>query len=151
MQRKTAFIDFADIHHISAARGWGISKVFKSINHAWRGAQASLATPDLTRVLLSAAEQHPPPLVRGRRVKLKYAHQGGVNPPVVVVHGNQTQSVTESYRRYLTRVFRKAFKLEGTPVRVEFRTGKSPYEGKKNTLSERQLRRRKRLIARRKD
>ena len=109
-----------------------------------------MATPALTRVLEGAIEAHQPPLVRGRRIKLRYAHQGGRNPPVVVIHGNQTDHVPEAYRRYLVNVFRKAFDLAGTPVRIAFRGEENPFAGKRNPLTPRQVRKRKRLIQRNK-
>ena len=87
-------------------------------------------------------------MVRGRRVKLRYAHQGGRNPPVIVIHGNQTERLPETYRRYLINRFRKAFKLKGTPVRLSFKTGKNPYEGRRNALTPRQERKRSRLMKR---
>ena len=105
-----------------------------------------LPTPVLTKLLTSLVERHPPPLVRGRRIKLRYAHQGGKNPPVIVVHGNQTGSVPDSYRRYLVNQFRETLGLKGTPVRVEFKTSDNPYKGSRNLLTERQLRRRKRML-----
>ena len=105
-----------------------------------------LPTPELTRVLEGAMEQHQPPLVRGRRIKLRYAHQGGRNPPVIVIHGNQTIRMPEDYRRYLVKLFRKAFDLRGTPVRVEFRSEENPFAGSRNPLTPRQRRKRKRLI-----
>jgi GTP-binding protein len=89
---------------------------------------------------------HQPPLVKGRRIKLRYAHQGGKNPPVIVIHGNQTASVPGSYKRYLFNYFRKALDLVGTPVRVEFKTGKNPYEGRKNILTPRQKNKRDRMM-----
>ena len=105
-----------------------------------------LSTTELTRELESAVTAHPPPLVRGRRIRLRYAHQGGRNPPVIVIHGNQTEHVPEAYRRYLVNRFRKAFKLRGTPVRLQFKTGENPFKGRRNKLTPRQQRRRKRLI-----
>ena len=107
-----------------------------------------LATPDLTRVLEGAMQQHQPPLVRGRRIKLRYAHQGGRNPPIIVIHGNQVQHVPDAYRRYLANVFRKHFHLEGTPVRIEFRSDENPFKGKRNELTPRQQQKRKRLMQR---
>ena len=103
---------------------------------------------ELTRELESAITAHPPPLVRGRRIKLRYAHQGGRNPPVIVIHGNQTDRVPESYRRYLINHFRKVFKLRGTPVRLQFKSSDNPYKGRRNKLTPRQERRRKRLMKR---
>jgi GTP-binding protein len=90
-------------------------------------------------------EAHPPPLVRGRRIKLRFAHQGGQNPPVIVIHGNQTKAVPDSYRRYLINGFQKHLKLEGTPVQIEFRSGDNPFAGKKNKLTARQQAKRQRL------
>ena len=146
LERKFAFIDFAPIHFISALHGSGVGDLFAAIDMAWAAASRKMGTASLTRVLLDAIHAHAPPLVRGRRIKLRYAHQGGQNPPIIVIHGNQTDSVPESYRRYLTRCFRKAFDLQGTPLRVEFRTGENPYEGRKNVLTPRQQNRRWRLM-----
>jgi GTPase len=100
----------------------------------------------LTRILEEAVMVHQPPLIRGRRIKLRYAHQGGKNPPLIVIHGNQTESIPGSYRRYLFNYFRKELKLVGTPVRLEFRTGKNPYEGRKNVLTQRQKSKRQRMM-----
>jgi len=90
-------------------------------------------------------QEHQPPMVRGRRIKLRYAHQGGRNPPIIVIHGNQTDQVPDSYKRYLVSSFRKALRLKGTPIRIEFRSGENPYEGKKNRLTKRQVEKRQRL------
>ena len=105
-------------------------------------------TPELTRVLDTAMEQHQPPLVRGRRIKLRYAHQGGRNPPIIVVHGNQVELVPDAYKRYLANVFRKTFRLEGTPVRVQFRSDENPFKGKRNPLTPRQRRTQARKLKR---
>jgi GTP-binding protein len=105
-----------------------------------------VTTPQLTRLLEQAVQQHQPPLVRGRRIKLRYAHQGGRNPPVIVIHGNQTERLPDSYRRYLVNYFRDSLSLAGTPVRLEFRTGENPYQGRRNKLTPRQQRRRKRML-----
>ena len=113
---------------------------------AYRSATRDLSTAELTRILEQAVEQHQPPLVRGRRIKLRYAHQGGRNPPVIVIHGNQTEALPEAYRRYLVNVFRKALNLRGTPVRLELKTGENPYRHKRNKLTERQISRRRRLM-----
>jgi GTP-binding protein len=99
----------------------------------------------LTDLLNHLVEAHQPPLVKGHRIKLRYAHQGGKNPPVIVVHGNKTADVPESYRRYLINGFQKNLKLFGTPLRVEFKSGKNPFAGKKNKLTHRQIEKRKRL------
>ncbi len=106
----------------------------------------SCRPPELTRVLEKALEAHQPPLVRGRRIKLRYAHQGGRNPPTIVIHGNQVNHVPEAYRRYLINTYREAFGLHGTPVRVEFRSDNNPFAGRKNPLTGRQIKKRRRLI-----
>jgi GTP-binding protein len=113
-----------------------------------QAATAKLPTPALTRVLQSAIERTPTPLVRGRRVKLRYAHQGGSEPPRIVIHGNQTESLPDHYRRYLERMFREAFDLFGTPISLELRTGENPFKGRRNTLTPNQQRKRQRLMRR---
>ena len=143
---KLPFLDFARVHYISALHGSGVGELFVSVREAWDAANADLSTPVLTRTLERAVQQHQPPQVHGRRIKLRYAHQGGRNPPVIIVHGNQTESVPDSYRRYLGNRFRDEFKLFGTPVRVEFRSSTNPYEGRRNTLTPRQQHKRKRLM-----
>jgi len=143
---KLAFINYAKIHFISALHGSGVGDLFASIQKAYRAAMTDIATPRLTRLLTDLVNTNPPPLVRGRRVKLRYAHQGGKNPPVIVVHGNQTRSLPDSYKRYLVNSFRKHLHLMGTPVRVEFKTGDNPFQGKRNKLSPRQMAKRKRMM-----
>jgi GTP-binding protein len=143
---KLPFLDFAPQHFISALHGTGVGDL---LGAAWRAAQAALKelpTPELTRVLEKALEAHQPPLVRGRRIKLRYAHQGGRNPPTIVIHGNQVNHVPEAYRRYLINTYREAFGLHGTPVRVEFRSDNNPFAGRKNPLTGRQIKKRRRLI-----
>ncbi len=142
---KLSFLDFAEVHYISALHGTGIGHLFDSVKNAYASATRKLPTPRLTEILQRAVEEHQPPLVRGRRIKLRYAHQGGRNPPVIVIHGNQVKSTPDAYRRYLVNTFRRVLKLVGTPVRIEFKEGKNPYEGKKNILSDRQVKRKKRL------
>ena len=97
-------------------------------------------------MLLKAVNAHPPPLVHGRRIKLRYAHLGGRNPPTIIIHGNQVKSLPDSYHRYLANYFRNAFKLVGTPVRIELRQGENPYEGRRNELTQRQIKQRRRLM-----
>jgi GTP-binding protein len=143
--RRLQFVNFASLYFISALHGTGVGDLFKPIHRAYRSATRALSTPELTRILEQAVEDHQPPLVRGRRIKLRYAHQGGRNPPLIVIHGNQTKDVPDSYRRYLANVYREALQLEGTPVRIEFKAGVNPYEGKKNVLTQRQIQKRKRL------
>jgi GTP-binding protein len=150
IEQRIPFADFAPLHFISARHGSGVGELFASIKSAFAAAMRDMTTPHLTRVLEGAMESHPPPVVRGRRIKLRYAHQGGRNPPVIVIHGNQTEHIPEAYRRYLVNVYRKAFDLMGTPVRVIFRGEENPCAGKKNPLTPRQVRKRKRLIQRNK-
>jgi GTP-binding protein len=120
----------------------------EDVQKAYEATMRDLPTPELTRVLEKAVEQHQPPAVIGRRIKLRYAHQGGRNPPTVVIHGNQTDKLPDVYKRYLANVFRDAFKLRGVPLRLEFKTGDNPFKDKKNVLTGRQLKKRKRLIER---
>ncbi len=146
MQRKLPFLDFADWRFISALHGSGVGKLMGAVDRAYANAMRDLATPELTRILEATVREHQPPLVHGRRIKLRYAHQGGRNPPLVVVHGNQTEAVPAPYKRYLTKRFRDALGLRGTPVRIEFRTSDNPYKGRRNKPTPRQIRHRKRLM-----
>ena len=145
---RLPFLDFAPIHFISALHGTGVGELIRGVADAFDASMRELPTPELTRVLETAIQQHQPPLVRGRRIKLRYAHQGGRNPPIIVIHGNQVQHVPDAYRRYLSNLFRKTFRLEGTPVRIEFRSDENPFKGKRNPLTPRQQRSRKRLMKR---
>src|SRR5580765_8544874 len=124
--RKLRFLSFAHIHYISAREGRGIARVLASVDTAYRAAMAKLPTPKLTRALIAAVERQAPPRAGLSRPKMRYAHQGGSNPPIVVVHGSALSSVPESYRRYLEADFRKVFRLEGTPLRIEFKSGRNP-------------------------
>jgi GTP-binding protein len=146
LDRRLPFLDFAERITISALHGTAVGDLLPAVERAYTAATRDLSTAELTRELESAITAHPLPLVRGRRIRLRYAHQGGRNPPVIVIHGNQTDRVPESYRRYLINRFRKSFKLKGTPVRLSFRTGDNPYKGRRNKLTPRQERRRKRLM-----
>ncbi len=145
MERRLPFLDFAKRRFISALHGSGVGTLYQAVDAAYASARRDLSTPELTRLLESAVQEHQPPLVHGRRIKLRYAHQGGKNPPIIVIHGNQTDAVPATYKRYLVNRFRKSLSLEGTPVRLEFRSGKNPYEGRKNKLTQRQVRKRQRL------
>jgi GTP-binding protein len=107
-----------------------LPELFNSVDGAFQAAFANLATPQLTRVLADAVAQHQPPISKGIRPKLRYAHQGGVNPPIVVVHGSHISGVKDSYKRFLEGVFRKTFQLIGTPLRVQFKQGDNPYADK---------------------
>jgi GTP-binding protein len=144
------FLTFAPVHFISARHGTGVGELIGAVRSAYDAAMRELPTPELTRALEAAVTSHQPPLVRGRRIKLRYAHQGGRNPPVVVIHGNQTEHVPDSYRRYLENHFRRVFRLAGTPMRIEFRTDENPYAGRRNELTPRQQRKRNRLVRSRK-
>jgi GTP-binding protein len=130
IDRKLVFLDFAKFHYISALRKKGLPELFNSVDGAFQAAFANLATPQLTRVLADAVAQHQPPISKGIRPKLRYAHQGGVNPPIVVVHGSHISGVKDSYKRFLEGVFRKTFQLIGTPLRVQFKQGDNPYADK---------------------
>lgn len=143
--RKLAFLDFAKLHLVSALHGSGVGLLLDDVDHAYANATRDLSTPELTRLLEAAVQEHQPPLVHGRRIKLRYAHQGGRNPPIIVIHGNQTDSVPETYRRYLINRFRKALDLLGTPLRLEFKSGSNPFQGKRNQLTARQIKSRQRL------
>lgn len=135
VERRLPFLSFAKTHFISALHGSGVGLLFKSVNQAYDSAMAQLQTPRLTRVLEDAVADHPPPLVRGRRIKFRYAHLGGKNPPRIIIHGNQTDSTPQSYRRYLENTFRDVLKLHGTPVMIEFKKGDNPFKGRKAKIN----------------
>ena len=146
LDRKTNFIDYACIHYISALHGTGVGKLFDSIDKITRSRRQDFNTSTMTAFLNDALTANPPPLVRGRRIKLKYAHLGGNDPIRVIIHGNQTRDTPAHYRRYLANFFRKRMNLTGTPVFIEFKYGDNPYKASRNTLTRRQLRKRRRLI-----
>ncbi|MDH5471234.1 MAG: ribosome biogenesis GTPase Der [Gammaproteobacteria bacterium] len=146
LEKRLVFINFAEIFYISALHGSGVGKLYQAIDRAYASATKNLSTPELTRILEKATQIHQLPLVKGRRIKLRYAHQGGMNPPVIVIHGNQTDLVPPSYIRYLTNLFVEELKLTGTPLRLEFKTGSNPFSGRKNTLTDRQANRKKRML-----
>lgn len=147
LSRKLHFIDFAEIHFISALHGTGVENLLGAVKRAWDSAHRSLGTANLNEILLQAVAAHQPPLVHGRRVKLRYIHQGGHHPPLLIIHGNQVHGLPESYQRYLINVFRQRFELVGTPIKLEFRQGENPYAGKHNELTDRQRKSRQRLMA----
>jgi len=134
LQRRLGFVDFAAQHFISARHGTGVGDMMASIDQAYASAFRDLNTRFLTDLLEEAVFKHNPPLHHGRRVKLRYAHQGGRNPPVIVIHGNQTEHLPESYRRYLSNFFITRLKLKGTPLRIELKSGKNPYSEKKGPV-----------------
>ncbi len=131
MRRKLHFLDWASLHFISALRGTGLQSLMRSVVAAERAAFSRLPTPRLTRALRAAVERQGPPRAGNLRPKLRYAHQGGSNPPVVVIHGNALQHVPDSYRRYLEGWFRDQFDLQGTPLRIEFRSGSNPFANRR--------------------
>ncbi len=128
IDRRLGFVDFAKIHFISALHGTGVGELLGSVREAYAAATRKLSTPELTRILEDALAAHQPPLVHGHSIKLRYAHQGGQNPPMIIIHGNRVDHVPESYRRYLAGVYRKRLNLWGTPIRIEFRSGENPYK-----------------------
>ena len=144
-ERKLGFLDFAALHRISALHGSGVGLLLEEVDRAYANAMRDIPTPEMTRLMAAAVQEHQPPLVGGRRIKLRYAHQGGRNPPLIIIHGNQTDAVPETYRRYLINRFRRDLGLAGTPLRIEFKSGDNPYKDRRNVLTERQIRHRKRL------
>jgi GTP-binding protein len=131
ISRKLDFLSFANFHYISALTGMGVPAMFKSVDSAYAAAMVRLPTPKLTRVLMEAVQQHQPPKAGPFRPKLRYAHQGGHNPPLVVVHGTAVNHIADTYRRYLEHKFRDVFELRGTPLRVQFNQGANPFAGRK--------------------
>lgn len=131
IERKLHFLSFAKLHYISALNGSGIDKVLKSVDEAYAAAMIKLPTPKLTRALMTAIEKQQPPKGARFRPKMRYAHQGGSNPPLIVIHGSGLDDVPASYQRYLERSFCEMFRLQGTPLKIQFVTGKNPFEGKK--------------------
>lgn len=151
LERRLYFVNFADIHFISALHGTGVGHLYGSVEQAFTSAITRWPTSKLTNILLAAVQEHQPPIINGRRIKLRYAHLGGANPPLIVIHGNQTDHVPKAYVRYLENTYRRVLKLVGTPIRIEFKGGDNPYADKKNTLTERQVNKKKRLMARKKE
>jgi GTP-binding protein len=146
VERRLDFVPYASVHYISALHGSGIAELIDAALLAHRNAGAEFPTPRLNKVLADALAVNPPPLIRGRQVRLRYAHQGGRYPPLVVVHGSQAERLPAHYKKYLENAFREALKLRGTPVRVELRTGENPYGGRRNPLTPRQARHRRRML-----
>lgn len=145
--RRLPFTDFVPTVTISAARGSGLKPMMKRVEKVHESVTADLSTPELNRVLSEAVARHQPPATVGRRTKLRFAHQGGKNPLQIVVHGNQTERLPESYKRYLVNCFRSHFGLSGIPVVLTLRTGDNPYKDRKNTLTQRQIKKRRRLMS----
>lgn len=146
LQRRLDFIDYARTHFISALHGSGVGDLYASVEEAYQSAMAKWPTNRLTTLLQDVVSQHQPPMVNGRRIKLRYAHQGGSNPPLIIVHGNQTESLSASYKRYLENRFRDVLKVVGTPIRFEFKSSENPYAGRVNKLTPRQQQKKARLM-----
>ncbi|RDH42980.1 ribosome biogenesis GTPase Der [Zooshikella ganghwensis] len=146
LEYRLGFANFARIHFISALHGSGVGNLYESVNEAYKAATTRWSSNRLTRLLEDAVADHQPPLVNGHRIKLRYAHLGGLNPPLVVIHGNQTAAVPQTYQRYLENTFRRELKIVGSPIQIEFRTGENPFAGKKNKLTDRQVAKKKRLV-----
>ena len=146
LDRRLDFIDFARVHFISALHGSGVGNLFDSVKEAYECATQKMTTSLLTRILQIAVDEHQPPMISGRRVKLKYAHPGGYNPPIIVIHGNQVDKLPDSYKRYLSNHFRRSLKIIGSPIRLQFQEGNNPFAGRRNKLTPNQLRKRKRLM-----
>ncbi|WP_252179524.1 ribosome biogenesis GTPase Der [Endozoicomonas sp. 4G] len=151
LARRLEFINFARIHMISAKHGTNVGHLYDSIDEAYECATRKLSTNQLTRILEDATKIHQPPMVRNRRIKLRYCHAGAMNPPTIIIHGNQTEEVPASYKRYLENTFRKVLKIMGTPIRIEFRSSENPYAErkavhKKNPGGERKVTHKRRVI-----
>ncbi|MEM1244409.1 MAG: ribosome biogenesis GTPase Der [Pseudomonadota bacterium] len=151
INRRLRFLNFVKFQFMSALYGTGVGDLFPAVEQAYQSATKNVSTAKLNQLLRSALQVHAPPLVRGRRVKLSYAHQGGKCPPVIVIHGNQTETLRDSYRQFLTNYFRTRLQLIGTPLRLQFKTAENPFKGKKNQLTARQQQKRKRLMRHAKD
>ncbi|KGI78295.1 ribosome biogenesis GTPase Der [Oleiagrimonas soli] len=146
LDRRLEFVGWAKRVFISALHGSGLRELMSAVNRAHASANCTMTASQLTRTLEKAYEGYQPPLVRGHAPKLRYAHPGGHNPPTIVVHGTRTKHIAPAYRRYLENTFRKRYRLEGTPVRIEFRDSENPYAGRRNELTDSQKRKRQRMI-----
>ena len=146
LDRKLSFCTWAEQVTISAKHGTGMRELFNAVNRAHASATRKFSTAEVTKALEVAYETFPPPVVRGHVAKLRFAHPGGENPPLFVVHGTRLRTLSDSYRRYLENFFRKRFKLVGTPVKFIFKENENPYEGKKNVLTDKQVEKRRRLM-----
>ncbi len=146
LDRKLSFVDYALRITISARHGSGLKELLGAVHRTYASATRQFTTSELTRALEIAYDSLQPPVVRGHTAKLRFAHPSGSNPPTIVIHGTRVKSLPVSYKRYLENFFRKRFKLVGTPLRLEFRAGENPYEGKKNVLTEAQIRKRRRMM-----
>jgi GTP-binding protein len=146
LDRRLGFVDFARIHFISALHGTGVGHLFESVEEAYKSATTRVSTSILTRILAMATDDHQPPMVRGRRVKLKYAHAGGYNPPIIVVHGNLVNELPSAYKRYLMNYYRKSLEIMGTPIQIRFQSSENPYELKSDKMTLSQERKRQKIM-----
>lgn len=146
IDRRLNFVDFARTHYISALHGTGVGNLFASIDEAYAAANQKMSTSMLNRILREAVLSHNPPLIQGRRVKLRYAHSGGNNPPIILIHGNQVEELPESYTRYLENTYQQRLKLVGTPIKIIYKNSDNPYRDRPNVLSQAQERKKRRLI-----
>ncbi len=142
---KLPFLDFAEKHPISALHGSGVGKLFDVVQSLYDATMINMSTPELTQILKEATMAHQPPLAQGRRIKLKYAHQGGRNPPTVIIHGSQTDALPDAYRRYLINFYREKLKLKGTPIRLKFKSPDNPYRDVKKKQPEKHQKKVERL------
>ncbi len=145
LDRRLMYASWARRVTLSALHGSGIQELMAAVQQAWRSALTEFSTPELTRVLRHAFESHQPPMKHGRTAKLRYAHGGGKLPPRIIIHGSRTETIPDSYRRYLVNRFISHFKLKGTPLIIQFRDSENPYKDRKNKLSKRQMDKRRRL------
>ena len=145
IRRRFVFVDFAKIHFISALHGTGVGDLYKSVERAYESARKTLTTNVVNKVLQSAITDHAPPIMNGRRIKLRYAHAGGQNPPTIVIHGKQTGKLPSHYVRYLEKTFRKVLRLEGTPIRIELRSDENPFTKGEENMSQQQVAQKRRI------
>ncbi|OAL80053.1 ribosome biogenesis GTPase Der [Acinetobacter sp. ANC 4779] len=146
VDRRFDFIPWAKVHLISALHGTGVGELYPSIHRAFDSSHLRVSPAKLTQILNDATEAHQPPMISGKRIKMRYAHMGGQNPPTIIVHGNKVDKTPADYRRYLENVFRRVYKLEGTPVRIDFKTSENPFEGRKTQMDERIAARKRRYV-----
>lgn len=146
IRRRFMFVDFAKIHFISALHGTGVGDLYKSIHVAYDSARMQLTTHRVTKLLEDILKDHAPPTVNGRRIKLRYAHAGGQNPPIIVIHGKQTEKLPAHYVRYLEKSFLKALRMEGTPLRIELRSDDNPFIKSEENMTQQQVARKRRIV-----
>lgn len=146
VERRLAFAPWIPVRYVSARDGRGVKPMLEVVSRVFRSGEFDVPTAELNRILAAASTDHPPPMVRDRAIKLRYAHKGGDHPPTVVVHGNRTEALPDSYRRYLVNRYRDELDLVGVPVRLVTRTTRNPYAGRRNELTRRQVKRRRRII-----